>query len=960
MIKHRCTGLLFALLCFLFSGSLSGQSAEQLLETEEYAAAAQAFSARGTRLDDLAAGEAWLDAEMYAEAREAFLRVIKSVTSPDSLSAVAQHKIGVAYYNNFEDSLAMEAYRKAVVMRDQVFSGPVVERAHSRMNLGQILLYFGQADSAATLIREAIDIYANAHPTDTVNWIRGLTSLTSLSADARDYQVGMDAARRATDLIGQLREVDPYDAFTTPYTVGSAYQVFGDLEAARRAANEARRVAEAAGDPLAQAQTLNLLGGISQEAGEDRQSLNFHLKALELSEGTDMDDLEIGATHFNISLQYKELGQYDLALKHQRLALPLLADHPLLHPRLYSIKGDVFLLQEEYSEAKKALNQGVGVLASAEGEELHYPEPSGLNPAQLEILADLLGDRALALTRLEETEAARQDYHLLFRVQDDLRGRVTSDASRNYLSKNLRKFFDRAISLEFQRYQVQPDEEIAWAAFALSERAKAYSLLTAVQRNRKTMPAREAALRARIARLERSSTPDSPGADRLAAARLELNRLLLRHASVTDQKIPVFDKSKLQGLLQSKEMTLVGFHIGDTTAFQFTVVPSGGIQWYSLENPTALPQEVKNWREALFASSYKRKSLRSVSEQEQLDQTFLSEGVELYRKLFPVGIDNGTRLCILPDGALNVLPFAALPVAPVAPPVNYGAVKYLLNESSLHYAYSARIWLELTERPDYDYERNVLAFAPEFKGHGAASTLMRSAGLRQGGRALEGLAPLVHNRPEVEEVAALIGRSEVFFAAGANRQNFIDHLGRAAILHLSTHGVVNLGSPELSFVAFSQLGDSLEYEEMLYYNDLSSLPIKAELAVLSACETSLGVYVPGETSLSLASAFTAAGARSTLTSLWQVDDAATKELIVRFYQELAGGADRGAALTLAQRAHQQNTEFAHPYYWSAMTLYGSAGPLKLEGKPYIFKLAPYLLLALLALAGLVFLFMRKR
>ena len=142
--------------------------------------------------------------------------------------------------------------------------------------------------------------------------------------------------------------------------------------------------------------------------------------------------------------------------------------------------------------------------------------------------------------------------------------------------------------------------------------------------------------------------------------------------------------------------------------------------------------------------------------------------------------------------------------------------------------------------------------------------------------------------------------------------------------------MVDSERPELSFIAFAQTADSLQRDQLLYFNDLYTLPLDNELTVLSACETSLGKLAPGETTMSLASAFAAAGARSTLTTLWQVDDEATKLLTVAFYRALADGLDRATALHDAQHQLLTSGDYAHPYYWSGMALHGQAGALPVE------------------------------
>ena len=161
-------------------------------------------------------------------------------------------------------------------------------------------------------------------------------------------------------------------------------------------------------------------------------------------------------------------------------------------------------------------------------------------------------------------------------------------------------------------------------------------------------------------------------------------------------------------------------------------------------------------------------------------------------------------------------------------------------------------------------------------------------------------------------------------------------------------------------IIVSSTGDSLETNEMLFLNDLYAMNLNAELAVLSACETSMGRYAPGEGVLSLARAFARAGAASTLTTLWKVDDEATKEMMVRFYAALNDHKSRSAAVTATFDHATSNATFAHPYFWSALTLYGSPDEIDLAGNstPKWVLYASLFVIGLLALGGL-FLRFRK-
>jgi CHAT domain-containing protein len=101
--------------------------------------------------------------------------------------------------------------------------------------------------------------------------------------------------------------------------------------------------------------------------------------------------------------------------------------------------------------------------------------------------------------------------------------------------------------------------------------------------------------------------------------------------------------------------------------------------------------------------------------------------------------------------------------------------------------------------------------------------------------------------------------------------------------------------------------------------DIYSLRLSADLVTLSACETALGKVNPGDDVVGLIRGFLYAGASSIVASLWQVDDAATSELMDRFYTALTK-TDKREALRKAQIDMMKKYE--HPFYWAAFQLTG--------------------------------------
>ena len=195
-----------------------------------------------------------------------------------------------------------------------------------------------------------------------------------------------------------------------------------------------------------------------------------------------------------------------------------------------------------------------------------------------------------------------------------------------------------------------------------------------------------------------------------------------------------------------------------------------------------------------------------------------------------------------------------------------------------------------------------------------------------------------------EETASLprllSGRVEVRNGLDADKE----YLGSAAgvqLLHIATHGAANEEEPDRSRLLFA-------HGEYLFLNEVYNLDLKGvELATLSACETERGRFVKGEGVMSLGRAFLTAGARSTVTTLWRVDDAATAHFMEIFYTHLSQGETKAHALREAKlRFLHSGTKWAAPQYWGAFVLTGdgfsplgrvvSAGQMMMLGAGLLF------------------------
>ena len=139
------------------------------------------------------------------------------------------------------------------------------------------------------------------------------------------------------------------------------------------------------------------------------------------------------------------------------------------------------------------------------------------------------------------------------------------------------------------------------------------------------------------------------------------------------------------------------------------------------------------------------------------------------------------------------------------------------------------------------------------------------------------------------------------------------------VVHLATHGRFSSKAEDTFILTWDDRINIDELSGLLSADRQQANPV--ELLVLSACQTAAG---DKRAALGLAGVAVRAGARSTVASLWFVDDEATALLMTKFYQELAKpNLTKAEALRRSQAAVLQNDKFSHPYFWSAFVLVGN-------------------------------------
>ena len=167
-----------------------------------------------------------------------------------------------------------------------------------------------------------------------------------------------------------------------------------------------------------------------------------------------------------------------------------------------------------------------------------------------------------------------------------------------------------------------------------------------------------------------------------------------------------------------------------------------------------------------------------------------------------------------------------------------------------------------------------------------------------------------------QELESIGYNAQRYSGMDAMKSNFLrSDLLQQDVIHLATHGIGDHEHSRGSGIWFAAAED-----EFLSVSEVYDLELKANLVVLSACESAVGTQVDGEMSFSLAQAFLVAGAKNVLVSSWPVDDRATSGLLQAYYKYWTDGEDAAVALQKAQSEMLGTGRWRNPYFWSGFSL----------------------------------------
>jgi CHAT domain-containing protein/tetratricopeptide (TPR) repeat protein len=741
-------------------------------------------------------------------------------------------------------------------------------------------------------------------------------------------------------------------AFTLK-SISQLYLQIGDHRQAFECAQKSLRLYEEEKHRGGMADALSKLAWVYMSQNNRQQALAYLERALAIARDLG-DKFRMAMFQHDVAIQHRALGAYEQALEIYQEQLKQIegfrdtAGAALIRSDI----GKVLAAQGKHAEALDYYSKG---LAAVEAASLKGYSASILNDMSGSFLA--LGKYAEALPLAEQSvllsrqtgeqhitsSALTHMGYILLGLNRPLEARQSFAEAVSIIEKlrehtaggveERQRYFEWGLRAHHGMLSLLVKENQTSEALVFAERVKARVLLDLLQQGRlsvqKAMTAEEQKQESRLkseltqlnTQLTRATQADKPDAARINEIKSQLDKSRLSYEAFQDSlyaahpelkvnrgEASIINAEELATLLPDATSALLEYVVTDEATYLFVVTkPQGraGAETKVFTIPikqTDLAKHVESFRRRLA-----ERNLGVRAPAHKLYGLLLKPAQSLLR--------GKSSLVIAPDDRLWELPFQAL--------LDEGG-RYLIERSAVTYAPSLTVLREMRARRDRRQAEaapsTLLALGNPVIGKETVERARLS--LRDGK-----LYPLPEAEAEVRALGRLYGarRSKVYIGAEAREGRLKAEAGHARILHFATHGVLNNASPMYSYLALAQ-GDKNE-DGLLEAWELMQLDLKADLAVLSACETARGRTSAGEGVIGLTWALFVAGAPATVVSQWEVESASTRDLMLGFHRQLqapraAGKLTKAESLQRAALKLMKNPETNHPFYWAGFVLVG--------------------------------------
>ncbi len=875
--------------------------------------------------------------------------------------ALTLNSVGTVYDDLGEKQKALEQYTQSLPLRRAV--GDRRGEGVTLHNLGSLYLDLGEYQKALDYYNQALTIERNLG--DRLGEATTLSRMGAVYDDLGEYQKSLDHYGQALRL--QRAMEDRGGEALTLNNIGFVYNSLGEAEKALDYYQQSLPLLQAVGNRFQEGAVFDNIGKVHYSRGEKQKALEYFTRALSLYQSVRNRNGEAIALN-NLGILHNSPGERQKAINYYNQSLAL-----------YQATGN----RRETSYTLHNLGRAYAGLGETQKALDYFNQALEINRTLGDRKGEAVTRYGIALVERDHgnLKEAYSQVASALELIESLRAGIVSQELRASFFATVQDHYSLSVDLLMQLERRHPNEGFAARALETSERARARGLLETLtearaeirqgvdpallERERAVQRRLNAREQARLQLLGRAHTPEqAAAADRelreLTAQYQELQAQIKtsspRYAALTHPQ--PLRLAEIQREALDAGTLLLEYALGEERSYLWAVT-GASIRSFTLPKRAEIETAAQRVYELLAA-------------RQTPDDEYWRAAATLSRMILgPVAAQLGRkRLVVVADGALQYVPFAALPKPgvgdrglgagkknPQSPIPNPQPLIFNHEIVSLPSASTlAVLRRELAGRAvapktiallaDPVYEKtdervktvtlkadDKAAADPEpgpvggFAGTRALKHLSDKSGCRSATNDRLCIPRLPYTRQEAERILALTRADEAMTALDfkANRATATSgDLGQYRFVHLATHGYLDSERPELSALLLSLVDEQGRTQDgFLRAHEVYNLNLPAELVVLSACETGLGKQIRGEGLVGLTRGFMYAGAARVVVSLWSVNDRATAELMERFYKAMLKGGQRpAAALRAAQVEMWKDNRWRAPYYWAAFGLQG--------------------------------------
>jgi len=896
-------------------------------------------------------------------------------------TAILQAKIWYAISNCYsfkhDYSTGLSFNQKALDVRMEIFGElgePTLEVLVSR---GWIWKQQGKYQKALNHYKEILEKCAISPPSNSFQYGALHFQMADCYKQIADCWQAILYFQKALEVFQALKKPNEYYISLCYNYIGGAYAHIGNNQEAIHYLQKAMNKYVAAKKYLEVCGVHMAMGGIYYRLQEGQQAIDSYQKALEiLSPLERARDYAFGLAYMGLGRAYGSLRNFEKGHEYLQKALDV-------HLRIYGFKtprvahtyyniGQSYNSGKSYLLALKNLQKGLQACVPAFEEEDIYQNPSLIDLQSIEnnVAILLLATKAEAFRRYylnvaadsKNIDMALESAGLAIGVMEQIRQGYYSDRSKLSMEETHSKAYQIALNVAHTAWKNIEGTKALEKAFLFAEKAKAVLLLSAIQGEITKIESpipdalleKEQSLKKQLIRLDKTiqtqrsakgyEGPKEAAVQSLQIEFLEYHQEYSQLMKQMEEIHPDYYQLKYQtqaisiaetqALLQSQEL-LIQYCLHSNQLFIFAI-GADSIRFELVELDIDLALLIEDFQKAVFLSDL---------------ETYISIAHQLYDLLLkPIEAEWKTKkqLTIIPDGVLHRLNFDAL-IHPISPTEsesieNFSQLPYLLRDFQVRYHYSATLIGQSHQKTQSDIRREIedgfLGVAPVKFGkraNGASGYILKSKGngreiiLKSGVGEADTLVDLEETEVEVKKVYELFEgqqkKATALFYEMASKEQLLEYIEDYKHILLSTHGFSDTENAALSGLNLyveneGESRDSVNEKGKLYLSEVMNLQLKADLVVLSSCESGVGKLQQGEGMMALHRAFLYAGAKNIVYSLFKVPQDSTSELVQTFFRHVLEGDSYSAALRKAKLGLIEN-EVMEPIDWAGFALIGA-------------------------------------